>query len=116
MEAHFRNVGIPVFGPSPLAARMEGSKAFSKDFMARHSIPTAKYKTFSSAEVDQAVDYVKSCGHKVVLKASGLASGTGVLMPETLEEAVAGLRDLMVSHILAQQVRITACIYLTYFH
>ncbi|KAF7307134.1 Phosphoribosylformylglycinamidine cyclo-ligase [Mycena indigotica] len=96
VETHFRKVGIPVFGPSALAARMEGSKAFSKDFMARHSIPTAKYKVFSSSQFDAAVDYVKTCGHPVVLKADGLAAGKGVLIPETIEEAVKGLKELMV--------------------
>lgn len=83
-----------MFGPSKLAARMEGSKAFSKDFMARHSIPTAKYQVFT--EVDKAIQYVKTCGHKVVLKASGLAAGKGVLMPETVGEAIEGLREIMV--------------------
>ena len=97
VETYFRKVGIPVFGPTSLAARMEGSKAFSKSFMARHSIPTATFKVFSSAELDQAVNYVQTCGHKVVLKASGLAAGKGVLIPENVEEAIAGLREIMVS-------------------
>jgi phosphoribosylamine--glycine ligase / phosphoribosylformylglycinamidine cyclo-ligase len=85
-----------VFGPSALAARMEGSKAFSKDFMARHLIPTAKYRVFTEHDVDGAIQYVKTCGHKVVLKASGLAAGKGVLLPETVDEAVKGLREIMV--------------------
>jgi phosphoribosylamine--glycine ligase / phosphoribosylformylglycinamidine cyclo-ligase len=89
-------VGIPVFGPSELAARMEGSKAFSKDFMIRHSIPTAKFQVFTAPEIDKAIQYVKTCGHKVVLKASGLAAGKGVLIPETVEEAAEGLREIMV--------------------
>jgi phosphoribosylamine--glycine ligase/phosphoribosylformylglycinamidine cyclo-ligase len=63
---------------------MEGSKAFSKDFMARHNIPTAAFKT---------------CGHRVVLKASGLAGGKGVLIPETTEEAIAGLNEIMVANV-----------------
>lgn len=88
-----------MFGPSALAARMEGSKAFSKDFMARHSIPTAKYRIFASSEVDQAISYVQTCGHKVVLKASGLAGGKGVLIPETTEEAVEGLKEIMVANV-----------------
>lgn len=90
-------VGIPVFGPSALAARMEGSKAFSKDFMTRHAIPTAAFRVFTSSQVDEAVDYVKTCAHKVVLKASGLASGKGVLIPETTEDAITGLKQLMVA-------------------
>jgi phosphoribosylamine--glycine ligase/phosphoribosylformylglycinamidine cyclo-ligase len=78
---------------------MEGSKAFSKAFMARHSIPTAKFQVFSSAEIDKAIEYVKTCGHKVVLKASGLAAGKGVLIPETVEEAVEGLREIMIANV-----------------
>lgn len=117
VESHFRNgavhafflspvrnlhyvyaiVGIPVFGPSALAARMEGSKAFSKAFMTRHAIPTAAFRVFASSEVDNAIDYVKTCGHKVVLKASGLASGKGVLIPETTEDAIAGLKEMMIA-------------------
>lgn len=93
------SVGIPVFGPTALAARMEGSKAFSKAFMARHNIPTAAFCVFAATEVDQAVDYVKNCGHKVVLKASGLAGGKGVLIPETVEEATAGLKEIMVANV-----------------
>ncbi|CAE6362064.1 unnamed protein product, partial [Rhizoctonia solani] len=66
--------GIPVFGPSQKAAQMEGSKAFSKDFMRRHNIPTAAYRTFKSPQFDEALKYAKTCGFKVVLKASGLAA------------------------------------------
>lgn len=77
---------------------MEGSKAFSKEFMSRHGIPTAKYRVFSSSEYTQAVQYVKTCGMKVVLKASGLAGGKGVLIPETVDEAVAGLHEIMVAN------------------
>jgi phosphoribosylamine--glycine ligase/phosphoribosylformylglycinamidine cyclo-ligase len=78
---------------------MEGSKAFSKDFMARHSIPTAQYRTFRSSELEQAVQYVKECGHPVVLKASGLAGGKGVLIPKDTDEAAAGLREIMVDNV-----------------
>lgn len=78
---------------------MEGSKAFAKAFMARHSIPTAQFRVFASSEVEKAIDYVKTCGHSVVLKASGLAGGKGVLIPDTVEEAIAGLKDIMVSSV-----------------
>jgi phosphoribosylamine--glycine ligase/phosphoribosylformylglycinamidine cyclo-ligase len=88
-----------VFGPSALAARLEGSKAFSKDFMARHRIPTAKFKVFHCSQIEEAIEYVKTCGHQVVLKASGLAGGKGVLIPETMEEALSGLNDIMVSKV-----------------
>ncbi|KAJ8083771.1 Bifunctional purine biosynthetic protein ADE5,7 [Marasmius tenuissimus] len=99
VESYFRKVGIPVFGPSQVAANMEGSKVFAKNFMARHSIPTAKYRNFKSNQIDDAIDYVKSCGHSVVLKADGLAAGKGVLIPETVEEAVAGLNEIMVTNV-----------------
>lgn len=88
-----------MFGPSALAARLEGSKAFSKDFMTRHRIPTAKFKIFNSLQIEEAIGYVKTCGHQVVLKASGLAGGKGVLIPETMEEALSGLNDIMVSKV-----------------
>ena len=90
-------VGIPVFGPTALAARMEGSKAFSKAFMTRHSIPTAAFRVFTPSQVDQAIEYIRTCGHKVVLKASGLASGKGVLIPQSTEEAITGLKEIMVA-------------------
>ncbi|KAI0756760.1 aminoimidazole ribonucleotide synthetase [Daedaleopsis nitida] len=99
VEAHFRKVGISVFGPTAQAARMEGSKAFSKAFMDRHDIPTAKFKVFQASEFDQAVEYVRTCGFKVVLKASGLAAGKGVLLPETADEAIAGLKEIMVDSV-----------------
>ncbi|KAJ7361497.1 aminoimidazole ribonucleotide synthetase [Mycena albidolilacea] len=99
VESYFRKVGISVFGPSALAARMEGSKAFSKAFMARHAIPTAKFQVFSSAQFEDAVAYVKTCGHPVVLKADGLAAGKGVLLPETTEEAIKGLHDILVDNV-----------------
>jgi phosphoribosylamine--glycine ligase/phosphoribosylformylglycinamidine cyclo-ligase len=87
---------------------MEGSKAFSKDFMARHDIPTAAYKTFTSAQFDEAVAYAKSC-ERVVLKASGLASGKGVLIPETWAETEQGLKDVLVDRVFgdagAQAIR-----------
>ncbi|CAE6413642.1 unnamed protein product [Rhizoctonia solani] len=95
IETAFRKVGIPVFGPSQKAAQMEGSKAFSKDFMRRHSIPTAAYRTFKSSQFDEALAYAKTCGFKVVLKASGLAAGKGVLLPQTDAEVEAGLREIM---------------------
>ncbi|CAN6629242.1 bifunctional purine biosynthetic protein ADE5,7 [Trichomonascus vanleenenianus] len=94
VEARFRRVGIPVFGPSPKAAKMEGSKTFSKDFMARHGIPTAAFGNFTDFE--EARRYLESVDHNVVIKASGLAAGKGVLIPETKEEAILGLKQIMV--------------------
>lgn len=91
---------------------MEGSKAFSKDFMARHSIPTAAFKVFTSQQYSEALEYTKSCGHRVVLKASGLAAGKGVLIPENAEEVEKGLRDILVDHVFGdagKPVRRSCC-------
>lgn len=86
-------MGIPCYGPSKLAARMEGSKTFSKDFMKKHNIPTASYENFSDYET--AKKYLDTISHKVVLKASGLAAGKGVILPQTNEEAQAALKEIM---------------------
>lgn len=86
-------VGIPCFGPSARAARLEGSKAFSKDFMQRHGIPTARFRNFT--DLDLAVAHLESIDYPVVIKASGLAAGKGVVLPETAEEGVAELRAMM---------------------
>lgn len=84
---------IRAFGPSGAAARMEGSKTFSKDFMKRHSIPTAAYENFSSHAA--ATEYLDSIAHNVVIKASGLAAGKGVIIPASKDEARAALKDIM---------------------
>lgn len=93
IETHFRKVGIPTFGPSEKAAAMEGSKTFSKDFMAKHNIPTAAFGNFTDFEA--AKKYVDSVDHNVVIKASGLAAGKGVLIPQNKEEAYAALKEIM---------------------
>jgi phosphoribosylamine--glycine ligase/phosphoribosylformylglycinamidine cyclo-ligase len=93
VEGFFRDAGIPVFGPSKDAARMEGSKTFSKDFMKKHNIPTAAYENFSDYE--QASQYIKSVQHNVVIKATGLAAGKGVIIPQSQEEALQGLKEVM---------------------
>lgn len=87
--------GIPCFGPTPEAARLEGSKAYAKDFMAKYNIPTARYANFTSYE--EAKAHLEKVDYRVVLKASGLALGKGVLIPETKEEALQGLEEIMVS-------------------
>lgn len=86
-------VGIPVFGPSLEAAKMEGSKTFSKDFMAKHSIPTSSYRNFTDHA--SALAYINSISHRIVIKASGLAAGKGVIIPLNKEEAIAGLTQCM---------------------
>lgn len=93
VEAFFAAAGIPVFGPSMAAARMEGSKTFSKDFMKRHAIPTAAYENFSDYE--SARRYIDTVHHDVVIKATGLAAGKGVIIPQTKEEAHQALREIM---------------------
>ncbi|KAI7892970.1 phosphoribosylglycinamide synthetase [Mucor mucedo] len=95
IQGEFKKVGIPCFGPSPKAAQMEGSKAFSKDFMKKHRIPTAAYENFTDYEKAKA--YIQSVNHKLVLKASGLAAGKGVLMPQTQQEALDALHAIMVT-------------------
>jgi phosphoribosylamine--glycine ligase len=88
--------GIKVFGPRQAAAQIEASKAFSKAFMARHNVPTARFGTFS--EYESALAYLHSLDYPVVIKASGLAAGKGVLIPETTAEAEAALQQVMVGH------------------
>lgn len=94
IEAYFKNAGIPCFGPSKEASRLEGSKTYSKDFMKKYNIPTAAYENFSDYE--KAVAYVDSVNHDVVIKATGLAAGKGVIIPQTKQEAKAGLKEIMV--------------------
>ena len=91
-----RGLAIPnirVFGPSKAAAALEGSKTYAKDFMARYNIPTARYGNFS--DYASAKKYLQQIQHPVVLKASGLAAGKGVLLPESKDEAQIGLRSIM---------------------
>ena len=76
---------------------MEGSKAFSKDFMTRHNIPTARFQTFQSSQLEEAITHINTIDYPVVLKASGLAAGKGVLIPESKEEAIAGLKEIFVA-------------------
>lgn len=90
----FRAAAIRVYGPSKLAARMEGSKTFSKDFMKRHNIPTARYENFSN--YTEALQYLEKIDYKVVIKASGLAAGKGVVLPATIKEAQTALKEIMV--------------------
>ena len=88
----FAEAGRRLVGPSAAAARIEASKAFAKDFMARHGLPCAKSQTFD--DLGAAKRYVEATWGPLVLKASGLAAGKGVLLPDTLDEALAGLESL----------------------
>ena len=86
--------GIRCFGPRQGAAQIEGSKVFAKDFMARHRIPTARYATFRQFE--EAIQYVGSVDYPIVIKASGLAAGKGVILPETIADAKETLKSILV--------------------
>lgn len=90
---YFSERGLPCFGPSRGAAQLEGSKAFSKDFLARHGIPTGDYQTFEDAA--QASAYVRAQGAPIVVKADGLAAGKGVVVAQTEAEALAAVADML---------------------
>ena len=89
----FYDAGLRCFGPSALAAELEGSKRFSKDFLARFNIPTAAYRSFT--EIDPAIDYIRQQGAPIVVKADGLAAGKGVILAETEEQAITAVRDML---------------------
>jgi len=89
----FQAEGLMCFGPSAKAAQLEGSKAFTKDFLARHDIPTAAYANFT--EIEPALAYVREQGAPIVVKADGLAAGKGVIVAMTLEEAEAAIKDML---------------------
>lgn len=89
----FQAAGLKIFGPSQAAAQLEGSKAFTKDFLARHAIPSAGYQNFT--EVEPALAYVRSQGAPIVIKADGLAAGKGVIVAMTLQEAEDAIQDML---------------------
>jgi len=89
----FRDQDLAIFGPTKLAAQLEGSKAFCKDFLYRNNIPTAFYKTFTEAE--EAKFYVKEKGTPIVIKADGLAAGKGVIIANTVQEALDTIDDML---------------------
>ncbi len=89
----FEAAGLKIFGPSKGAAQLEGSKAFTKDFLARHNIPTAAYGNFT--DEDEAIAYVRQQGAPIVIKADGLAAGKGVILAQTEDEAVDAIKDML---------------------
>ncbi|GKW26637.1 phosphoribosylamine--glycine ligase [Pectobacterium carotovorum subsp. carotovorum] len=89
----FQHAGLKIFGPTQGAAQLEGSKAFTKDFLARHNIPSAEYQNFT--EVEPALAYVRSKGAPIVIKADGLAAGKGVIVAMTLQEAENAIQDML---------------------
>jgi len=92
----FRGAGLRIFGPTKAAAQLESSKAFAKDFLARHKIPTAQYSVFT--EVEAALADIEHRGAPIVIKADGLAAGKGVVVANTIEEAQAAVRDMLVGN------------------
>jgi phosphoribosylamine--glycine ligase len=89
----FEAAGLKCFGPSQAAAELEASKSFTKDFLARHQIPTAAYQVFT--DVEQAKDYIHEQGAPIVVKADGLAAGKGVIVAQTEAEAIAAVEDML---------------------
>ncbi|MDA0796209.1 MAG: phosphoribosylamine--glycine ligase [Proteobacteria bacterium] len=89
----FQERNLPIFGPSKGAAQLEGSKAFTKDFLERHRIPTADYANFT--DMEQALSYLQKVGAPIVIKADGLAAGKGVIVAMTLTEAEDAVRDML---------------------
>jgi phosphoribosylamine--glycine ligase len=89
----FEAAGLACFGPRKGAAQLEGSKAFTKDFLARHNIPTAWYEVFT--EVEPAITYIKAKGAPIVIKADGLAAGKGVIVAMSEDEAIAAVKDML---------------------
>ncbi len=89
----FTENNLKIFGPTKAAAQLEGSKAFTKDFLERHKIPTAFYGNFT--EIEPAVAYIEEKGAPIVIKADGLAAGKGVILAQTNEEAIAAVKDML---------------------
>ena len=89
----FQAANMDIFGPTKGAAQLEGSKAFAKDFLQRHGIPTASYATFT--EVSPALAYINEQGAPIVIKADGLAAGKGVILADTIEQACAAVQDML---------------------
>ncbi len=89
----FKAEGLACFGPSAAAAQLEGSKAFAKDFMARHGIPTAAYGNFT--DIGEAIAFIHEHGAPIVIKADGLAAGKGVIIARTVHEAETAVKDML---------------------
>jgi len=96
----FAKAGLRCFGPGRIAAQLEGSKAFTKDFLYRHNIPTARYAVFT--ELNPALAYVRQHGAPIVIKADGLAAGKGVVVALTLGDAEQALHDMLGAHALGE--------------
>ena len=97
---HFEEIELPCFGPSMKAAQLEGSKAFSKDFMNRHNIPTGRSMTFS--QLKPALEYIQSIEIPIVIKADGLAAGKGVIVAENRVEAEKAVQDMLAGNVFGE--------------
>ncbi len=89
----FQQAGLACFGPSQAASQLEGSKTFSKEFLARHHIPTAAYQSFT--EIDAAINYIQASQFPLVVKADGLAAGKGVIIAENQQQAITAVQDML---------------------
>ncbi|MBI5782751.1 MAG: phosphoribosylamine--glycine ligase, partial [Gammaproteobacteria bacterium] len=96
----FKAAGLRCFGPTKAAAQLEGSKAFTKDFLARHKIPTAAYGNFTDVAAAEA--YIKKVGAPIVVKADGLAAGKGVIIAQTTNEAISAVRDMLAGNVFGE--------------
>jgi phosphoribosylamine---glycine ligase len=96
----FTAAGLRCFGPTKSAAQLEGSKAFTKDFLARHRIPTAAYGNFT--DIAKAEAYIRAHGAPIVVKADGLAAGKGVIIAQTVDEAIAAVHDMLAGNAFGQ--------------
>lgn len=99
----FEEWGLRCFGPRRDAAQMEGSKSFTKDFLARHAIPTAEYRVFTEAE--PAIAYIRRKGAPIVIKADGLAAGKGVILAQTEDEAIQAVEDMLAGGVFGEAGR-----------
>ncbi|MCZ4339193.1 phosphoribosylamine--glycine ligase [Shewanella colwelliana] len=100
----FNEAGLPIFGPTQGAAQLESSKAFTKDFLARHNIPTAAYSNFTEIEPAKAyvVEVTASTGYPIVIKADGLAAGKGVIIAQDQSEADAAIEDMLAGNLFGE--------------
>ena len=96
----FTAAGLKCFGPTAKAAQLEGSKSFCKDFMIRHYIPTAAYQSFT--DKDLAIAYINQQGAPIVVKADGLAAGKGVIVAQTVAEAIAAVEDMLSGNVFGE--------------
>jgi len=108
----FEKRGLKIFGPSKAAARLEGSKAFSKEMMRKYGVPTADFEVFDDPE--KAIEFVKKKGAPIVVKADGLAAGKGVVVAKTVEEAIEAIKKIMVDKVFGEagnRVVIEECLF-----